>query len=80
MLNDFLSKVSIGIRCRIMKGLFDLSNREVDKFVDFKKSSIGYFISENMELNKDSKVITTRNTSLELIYDLAIIYDLPLGI
>lgn len=77
MLNEYLSNISIGLRCRVMKGLFNLTNRDVDNFIDFRKSSIGYFISENMSLNKDSEIVTQRNTSLELIYDLAIVYDLP---
>lgn len=77
LLNEFLSNISIGLRCRVMKGIFKLTNRDIDNFIDFRKSSIGYFISENMLLNKDSEIVSQRNTSLELIYDLAIIFDLP---
>jgi len=77
MLNEFLANISIGLRCRAMKGLFNLTNRDVDSFIDFGKSSVGYFINGNMSLNKDSEIVSQRNTSLELIYDLAIIYDLP---
>lgn len=77
LLNEFLSNISIGLRCRAMKGIFNLTNGDIDHFIDFRKSSIGYFISENMLLNKDSEIVSQRNTSLELIYDLAIIFDLP---
>lgn len=77
LLNEFLSIISIGLRCRVMKGMFKLTNRDIDSFIDFRKSSIGYFINENMLLNKDSEIVSQRNTSLELIYDLAIIFDLP---
>ena len=77
LLNEFLSNISIGLRCRVMKGIFKLTNRDIDSFIDFRKSSIGYFINENMLLNKDSEIVSQRNTSLELIYDLAIIFDLP---
>lgn len=77
LLNEFLSIISIGLRCRVMKGILKLTNRDIDSFIDFRKSSIGYFINENMLLNKDSEIVSQRNTSLELIYDLAIIFDLP---
>ena len=77
MLNEFLAKVSIGLRCRAMKELFNLTNRDVECFIDFGKSSIGNFIKANMSFNKDSDIVSQRNTTLELIYDLAIIYDLP---
>lgn len=77
LVNEFLSNISIGLRCRVMKGIFKLTNRDIDNFIDYRKSTIGYFISENMFLNKDSEIVSQRNTSLELIYDLAIIFDLP---
>ena len=69
--------IYIGLRCRAMKGLFSLTNRDIEKFIDFGKSSLGYFIRDNMKLNKDSEIVSQRKTSLELIYDLAIIFDLP---
>ena len=77
LFNEFLSNISIGLRCRAMKGIFRLTNRDLNHITDFGKSSVGYFINENMEHNKDSEIVAQRNTSIELICDLAIIYDLP---
>ena len=77
MLNEFLAKISIGLRCRAMKGLLNLTNRDIENFTNFRKSTIGYFISDNMLQNKDRDNESQRNTSIELIYDLAIIYDIP---
>ncbi|MGG0667439.1 hypothetical protein ABE073_02815 [Lederbergia citrisecunda] len=76
MLNEFLSNISIGLRCRAMKGIFNLSNRDFELFSQFGKSAVAYFIQDNMEL-KDGDIMAQRNTSLELINELAIIYDLP---
>ncbi|MDN4607169.1 hypothetical protein [Sporosarcina highlanderae] len=77
MLNEFLSKISVGLRCRAMKGIFKLTNRDLEVMSGFGKSAIGYFIQDNMELNKDSIVMAQRNTSLEMLNNLAIILDLP---
>ena len=77
MINEFLAMVSIGLRCRAMKGLFSLTDSDIEKFTDFRKSTVGYFISGNMMMNKNSEIVSQRKTSLELIYDLAIIFDLP---
>jgi len=77
MLDEFLSNISIGLRCKAMKGIFNLTNSDLDFFTDSSNSNVGYFISDNMELNKDSEIMSQRNTSLEMINELAIIYDLP---
>ena len=76
MINEFLTKIPIGLRCRAMKGLFNLTNRDIENFTNFRKSTIGYYISENMSFNEDRDIVPERNTSIELIYDLAIILDL----
>ncbi|MEK5146749.1 hypothetical protein MKX53_06880 [Psychrobacillus sp. FSL K6-4615] len=78
LLDGFLSIISIGLRCRAMKGLFDLIDDEIELFIDFSSSQISDFIRKNMEYNGESEVISHRTTSLEMIYDLAIILDLPL--
>lgn len=77
-LDGFLSFISVGLRCRAMKGLFDLIDDEIALFIDYSSSQISHFIRKNMEYNRESKVISQRATSLEMIYDLAIILDLPL--
>lgn len=78
LLDGFLSIISIGLRCRAMKGLFDLIDDEIELFIDFSSSQISDFIRRNMEYNSESEVISHRTTSLEMIYDLAIILDIPL--
>lgn len=78
LLDEFLSIISIGLRCRAMKGLFDLIDDEIASFIDFSSSQISHFIRRNMEYNSESQLISNRTTSLEMIYDLAIILDLPL--
>lgn len=78
LLDEFLSIISVGLRCRAMKGLFDLIDDEIALFIDFSSSQISHFIRKNMEYNMESQVISHRTTSLEMIYDLAIILDLPL--
>ncbi len=71
MLNEFLSNISIGLRCNAMKGLFNLSDLDIENCVDFRKSSIGYFIKNNI---MPDNVISTR---LDVICRLAIVFDLP---
>lgn len=71
MLNEYLSKLSIGLRCKAFKALLNLTDIEIEHCVDFRKSSIGYFISNNIMTDK---VISTR---LDVICRLAIVFDLP---
>ncbi len=71
MLNEFLAKASIGLRCNAMKGLFNLTDLDIESCIDFRKSSIGYFIKNNI---KPDKVISTR---LDVICRLAVVFDLP---
>ncbi|QFG00366.1 hypothetical protein PB01_17000 [Psychrobacillus glaciei] len=77
LLDGFLSIISIGLRCRVMKGLFDLIDDEIELFIDFSSSQISDFIRKNLEYNRESQVISQRTTSQEMIYDLAIVLDLP---
>lgn len=77
LLDGFLSIISVGLRCRAMKGLFGLIDDEIALFIDYSSSQISHFIRKNTEFNKESQVISQRTTSLEMIYDLAIILDLP---
>lgn len=77
MFNEFLSNISIGLRCRAMKGIFELTNSDLNLSTDFAKSNFGYFIQDNMEINKDSSEMAQRITSLQMINELAIIFDLP---
>lgn len=71
MLNEFLSNISIGLRCVAMKGLFNLTDIDIETCVDFRKSSIGYFIKNN---KMPEKVVSTR---LDVICRLSIVFDLP---
>ncbi|MFJ5792690.1 hypothetical protein ACIP9G_21755 [Lysinibacillus sp. NPDC093197] len=77
-LDEILSIISIGLRCRAMKGIFNLIDDEIALFIDFSSSQLSHFIRKNMANNKESKLLSERSTSLEMIYDLAIILDLPL--
>ncbi|BDH61838.1 hypothetical protein MTP04_19680 [Lysinibacillus sp. PLM2] len=77
LLDNFLSKISIGARCRALKGIFELTNKEIEKISSHAESSISNFITENMDYNIDSKKVIQRNNSIDLQFDLSIILDLP---
>lgn len=79
ILNLFLSKVSIGVRCLAMKTIFDLTDRQIEDNVSNVRSVVGDFIKGNLEIemNEYPKSISLRNFSAELIRELSIIYDLP---
>lgn len=71
MLNEFLAKVPIGLRCNAMKGIFNLTDIDIEGCIDFRKSTIGYFIKENI---LPDKVISNR---FDFLCRLAIVFDLP---
>lgn len=80
ILNLFLSKVSIGVRCLVMKAIFDLNGRQIEDNVSLVRSSVGDFIKKNIEIvemNEYQNSISSRNFSAEFIRELSIIFDLP---
>ncbi|WP_342026033.1 hypothetical protein AADC60_08080 [Cytobacillus pseudoceanisediminis] len=81
VINLFLSKTSIGVRCLVMKTIFGLSDRQILENVSIgSRSVIGDFIKENLEiveLNNYPAAKSLRNFSSELIRELSIILDLP---
>ncbi|MFD2443760.1 hypothetical protein ACFSO7_07160 [Bacillus sp. CGMCC 1.16607] len=80
ILNLFLSKVSIGVRCLVMKAIFDLTDRQIEDNVRHVRSVIGGFIKENLEIvkiNENPDANSTRNFSADFIRELSIIFDLP---
>lgn len=76
--NLFLYSLTIGGRCLAMKQILELTNRQIAEVAYFSKTTIGDFISGNIDLELDSKAIQTRDFSILLIYRLAIILDIPI--
>ena len=83
MFNLYFSKVSIGVRCMIMKAVFDLNNRQI---VDISysmsktynsKTTIGDFITNHLVNSTDISLNKKRTYSIELYYDLSVILDIP---
>ncbi|MFA1738977.1 hypothetical protein [Lysinibacillus fusiformis] len=83
MFNLYISKVSIGVRCMIMKAVLDLNNRQI---VDISfamsrtynsKTTIGDFINDHLDNSTDINLNKKRTYSIELYYDLSIILDIP---
>ncbi|MCR8852866.1 hypothetical protein [Lysinibacillus fusiformis] len=83
MFNLYISRVSIGVRCMIMKAVLDLNNRQI---VDISfsmsrtynsKTTIGDFINDHLLNSTDTNLNKKRTYSIELYYDLSIILDIP---
>ena len=83
MFNSYISKISIGVRCMVMKAVFDLNDRQI---VDISyslsntynsKSTISDFIKDYLTNLTNSNLNKKRTYSIELYYDLSIILDIP---
>ena len=77
MLNLFLGQTSIGIRCMVMKAIFELNDRQLAGIIGCSKSTISDFINGNLTINSDPNVNPSRNFSANMICKLSIICDLP---
>ena len=77
MLNLFLGQTSIGVRCMVMKVVFDLTDRQLERIIGRARSTITDFIKENLIINSDTNDNSQRNFSSKMIRELSIIFDLP---
>ncbi|MFJ7932946.1 hypothetical protein [Sporosarcina sp. NPDC096371] len=77
MLNLFLAYTSIGIRCMVMKVIFDLNDRQIQGIFGTSRRTIGDFIKLNLTINGDTNAESQRNFSSKTIRELSFIFDLP---
>lgn len=83
MINLFLGKASIGVRCMVMKVVLDLRDRQLLEAISLIKprtiesrSTITDFIKDNLKINKD-EITSSRNFSYRMILNLSVILDIP---
>ncbi|WP_342541908.1 hypothetical protein MHH33_12625 [Paenisporosarcina sp. FSL H8-0542] len=77
--DHFLSKLTIGVRCLVMKTVFDLDDRELIEMSEIynSKTTISKFIRSNFTNESQDSTIKNPQFKIELLYDLAIILDIP---
>ncbi|WP_391204408.1 hypothetical protein [Psychrobacillus sp. L4] len=79
ILNFYLAKLTIGVRCLVMKTVFDLDDRKLEELTDTynSKSSISKFIKSNFTHESKDRTIKRSKNSIDLVDEVAIILDLP---
>jgi len=77
--DTYLTKLTIGVRCLVMKSIFDLDDRELLEISQSynSKTSISKFIKSNFTRESEDHTIKKPQFKIELLYDLAIILDIP---
>ncbi|MGB2871107.1 hypothetical protein [Psychrobacillus psychrotolerans] len=77
--NLYLAELTIGVRCLVMKTVFDLDDRKLDELTDTynSKTSIRNFIKSNFTHESKDRTIKRSKNSIELADEVAIILDLP---
>lgn len=84
MINLFLGNVPIGVRCMVMKVVFDLTDRQLVEMLRLmkprtieSKSTLINFIKDNLIIKNKNEITSNRNFSYMMILNLAIILDTP---
>lgn len=76
--NDYLAKLTIGIRCLVMKSVLNLTDRQLIALTSYNsKTSISKFISSNFTSDTNDIINKKPNFSIKLLFELAIILDIP---
>lgn len=76
--NLFFAKLTIGVRCLVMKTIFDLNDRLVQETSSYNsKTSISNFIESNFSYEAKDHTIKKVKIPMESVYELSIILDVP---